>query len=89
MCWTPAPRHWGSPSCCGLNPQIIAVDEITVREDLRAVHLANGCGVRLLATIHADSVEGTQAQALHAQLLERSGLSSGGLYPANRNGTAL
>lgn len=35
------------------NPQIIAVDEITVREDLQVMAAAEGCGVRFLATIHA------------------------------------
>ena len=53
-----------------MNPQVIAVDEITVREDLRAVSLAVGCGVRLLATIHAGSVEELLERPLYRQLLE-------------------
>lgn len=53
-----------------MNPQIIAVDEITVREDLRAVSMAAGCGVRLLATIHAAGVEELRQKPLYAQLLE-------------------
>ncbi|MBR3641723.1 MAG: stage III sporulation protein AA, partial [Oscillibacter sp.] len=39
-----------------MNPQIIAVDEITLRRDIEAVLLASGCGVRILATIHAADV---------------------------------
>lgn len=65
------PKALGIPIVLrAMNPQIIAVDEITVREDLRAVHLANGCGVRLLATIHAGSVEELKHKPLYAQLLE-------------------
>ena len=65
------PKALGIPMVLrAMNPQIIAVDEITVREDLRAVHLANGCGVRLLATIHAGSVEELRRKPLYAQLLE-------------------
>ena len=65
------PKALGIPIVLrAMNPQIIAVDEITVREDLRAVHLANGCGVRLLATIHAGSVEELKRKPLYAQLLE-------------------
>lgn len=65
------PKALGIPIVLrAMNPQIIAVDEITVREDLRTVHLANGCGVRLLATIHAGSVEELKHKPLYAQLLE-------------------
>lgn len=52
-----------------MNPQIIAVDEITVREDLRAISQAAGCGVALLATIHAANVEELQAKPLYQELL--------------------
>lgn len=52
------------------NPQIIAVDEITAQEDLQAMLWAANCGVRLLATIHAGSVEELRAKPLFAQLLE-------------------
>ena len=52
-----------------MNPQIIAADEITLREDLRAMSLAAGCGVGLLATIHAASVEELRQKPLYADLL--------------------
>lgn len=38
-----------------MNPMWVAVDEITQAEDLRAIRHLAGCGVRLLATIHAAS----------------------------------
>lgn len=52
------------------NPQIIAVDEITVQEDLQAMTWAANCGVKLLATIHAGSVEELRHKPLFARLLE-------------------
>ena len=53
-----------------MNPQIIALDELTVQEDLQAIAQAAGCGVGLLATIHAGSVEELQAKPLYRALLE-------------------
>ena len=52
-----------------MNPQIIAVDEITVREDLQAMAQAAGCGVALLATIHAASVVELEQKPLYRELL--------------------
>ena len=53
-----------------MNPQVIAVDEITVREDLRAMSMAANCGVGLLATIHSGSVEELTQKPLYAELLQ-------------------
>lgn len=65
------PKALGIPIVLrAMNPQIIAVDEITVREDLSAMGMAAGCGVGLLATVHAGSVEELLRKPLTRQLLE-------------------
>lgn len=50
------------------NPQIIAVDEITQNEDLLAMEEAAHCGVRFLATIHADAAADLQRRPLLRKL---------------------
>ena len=67
----------GCPKALGIpillraaNPQIIAMDEITVREDLFAMAAAANCGVALLATIHAADVAELKRKPLFAQLLK-------------------
>ena len=52
------------------NPQVIAVDEITVREDIAAMAAAAHCGVRFLATIHADGRRELGRKPLFSQLLK-------------------
>lgn len=64
------PKALGIPMALrAMNPQIIAVDEITVREDLWAAAQAAGCGVGMLATIHAANVEELQSKPLYRELL--------------------
>ena len=64
------PKAIGIPMVLrAMNPQIIAVDEITLQEDIRAMSMAVGCGVHLLATIHAGSVEELLEKPLYAELL--------------------
>jgi stage III sporulation protein AA len=65
------PKAVGIPMVLrGMNPQIIAVDEITRLQDLQAMTLAAGCGVALLATIHAADTEELLQKPLYRQLLE-------------------
>ncbi len=65
------PKALGIPIVLrAMNPQIIAVDEITLREDLTAAELAAGCGVGLLATIHAANVPELLRKPLYRTLLE-------------------
>ena len=52
------------------NPRVLAVDEITTREDLAAMEAAANCGVALLATAHAQSREELTRKPLFVSLLE-------------------
>ena len=64
------PKALGIPIVLrAMNPQVIAVDEITARADLRAVVMAAGCGVGLLATIHAADTAELLQRPLYRDLL--------------------
>ena len=70
----------GCPKALGIpmllrsaNPQIIAVDEITQSGDILAMEEAAHCGVRFLATIHADSAADLHKRPLLRKLL-RAGI---------------
>ena len=65
------PKALGIPMVLrAMNPQVIAVDEVTAREDIRSMTMAAGCGVGLLATVHAGSVEELCERPLYRELLE-------------------
>lgn len=53
-----------------MNPAWIAVDEITALEDCKALLHAGWCGVRLLATAHAGSMQDLRTRPVYQSLLE-------------------
>lgn len=55
----------------GMNPEIIAMDEITASDDLAAVQNITGCGVILYATAHGRSRDDMRRRALYRELLEQ------------------
>ena len=57
----------------GMGPQVLAVDEVTARGDLRALMDAAGCGVSLLATAHGAGAEQLRQRPLY-RLMLREGL---------------
>lgn len=54
----------------GMNPQIIAMDEISKPSDVRTVLTINGCGVMLLASAHAADREDLKKRTLYRRLLD-------------------
>ena len=53
-----------------MGPSSIAVDEITDEKDAMAILHAANCGVRLLASAHADSLQSFRKRAVYSALLE-------------------
>lgn len=54
----------------GMNPQVIAVDEITHPADVEAVRNAVGCGVSILATAHGRSMLDLKRRPVYRPLIE-------------------
>ena len=53
-----------------MNPEWIAVDEITAQEDCKALLHAGWCGVNLLATAHAGSIRDLKMRPVYQSLIE-------------------
>ena len=53
-----------------MNPQVIAVDEITAPEDIRAMTVAANCGVAFLATVHGRDLDELRRRKLCRELLD-------------------
>lgn len=68
-----------------MNPEVLAMDEISSRDDMTAVYEAAGCGVKLLATAHAGGIEDLYKKRSYRELIS-SGIFRFCLVIENRGG---
>ncbi|MBR0040330.1 MAG: stage III sporulation protein AB [Oscillospiraceae bacterium] len=68
-----------------MSPQIVAVDEISAPEDLRAIREISGCGVGILATVHARDEEDLRRRPAYQSLM-KSGVFEQLLFIRQKNG---
>ncbi|MBE6991884.1 MAG: stage III sporulation protein AB [Ruminococcaceae bacterium] len=53
-----------------MNPEVIAVDEITAPEDVAAVETCRNCAVGIIATVHGQNMADIEARPLFKKLLD-------------------
>ena len=70
----------------GMAPQVLAADEITAPEDIRAMKTAAGCGAILLAAAHGSDPEDLRLRPLYRDLLD-SGIFRRFILLRMKNGT--
>ena len=84
------PKATGIELCLRtMNPQWIAVDEITSERDVQAIAQASYCGVRLLATAHAATLDEFRARPVYQSLLSLGFFRTLYLLDADRQGTII
>lgn len=70
---TGCPKHVGIEMVLRtMGPSCIAVDEITAEQDCKALIQSANCGVRLLATAHAESVQAFQRREIYQPLIKNN-----------------
>ncbi|MDR3310233.1 MAG: stage III sporulation protein AB [Oscillospiraceae bacterium] len=68
-----------------MNPEIVALDEVTSPEDIRAIELACLCGAKLVATAHAESRGDLHSKPVYRRMLD-SGVFEKLVTIASKNG---
>lgn len=68
------PKHLAVPMLLrAMTPRVIALDEVALPADVEAVRSAVGCGVTLLATVHARSLDELREREVGRALLDCGG----------------
>ena len=67
-----------------MGPQVIAMDEVTSKNDCEALIRAAWCGVRLIATAHADSVTDLRERLIYRPLVQTGLFDRAAVLDANR-----
>lgn len=68
---TGAPKAQGTMAVLrAMNPEIIAMDEITAPEDVAACRMASNCGTAILASAHASDTEDLRLRPLYRDMLD-------------------